>query len=87
MGRNSLFRFPRVPRSVGLGFALLFSFLRTKKVVQWKKPAAGRPCSSLMLEDAAPEAVSDFQRGDLLTVLSPPMSRSKFYDIQLFLLF
>lgn len=75
----------------GLVFALLFSFLRTKKVVRWKEWAAGRPWSSLTLKHAVPEAAVAFQRGNILTallslLLSPLMPHSRFHSIWLFLL-
>lgn len=91
MERNSLFHFPRAPRSSGLFFALLFSFLRAKKVVGWKEWAAGRPCSSLTLKHAVPEAAAAFQRGNILAALlslwlPPLMPHSRFHSIWLFLL-
>lgn len=75
----------------GLFFALLFSLLRTKKVVRWKEWAAGRPRSSLTLKHAVPEAAAAFQRGNILTallslLLSPLMPHSRFHSIWLFLL-
>lgn len=78
MERNSLFYFPRLPRSSGLLFALLFllllcfffSFLRTENVAQCKEQAAGRPCSALTLEHAIPETQTAFQRGNILRALT-----------------
>jgi len=90
MERNPLFHLPRVPRSSGLFFALLFDFLRTKKVVRRKEWATGRPSSWLLLEHTVPEAGSAFQTGSilaaLLLLLSPLVPRSRLQDIWLFLL-
>lgn len=55
-------------------FTLLFSFLRTENAVQCKEQAAARPCSALTLEHAIPQAQTAFQRGNILTALSPFLS-------------
>lgn len=87
--RNSLLHFTTVSRSSGLVLLWFFSFLRTEKVVWWKEWAAGRPRSSLTLEDAIPEAAVAFQRGNTLAalslLLSPLMPHSRFYNIWPFL--
>lgn len=61
MERNSSFQFPRQPRG-SVGFTLLFSFLRAKKVAQGKEWAAGSSGSwPLLAKHTAGEAVTVFQ--------------------------